>query len=61
MIGARNRWMTSPDGALAGDIRLRPARRPLFGRRRRPKTLTSTGWFSLLCVVAVGAALAHAL
>jgi hypothetical protein len=46
-----------------GEVRLRPARKPLFGRRRLAMPLTPAGWFSVLCVVAVaiGAALAVAI
>jgi hypothetical protein len=63
MIFASGRLTSFSSTVLATDVRARPARRPLFGRRRRPKALTSTGWFLVLCVaaVAVGSALAIAL
>ncbi len=62
MIDEHGRSPFVSNYALGADVFPRPARKPLFGRRRRAKQLTQTGWYLLLCVLAVtiGAVLAIA-
>jgi hypothetical protein len=53
-MGIRRGSTVHDDDSFAARARLREARRPLLGRRKKSgKTLTSIGWFLVLCIFAV--------